>query len=197
MRIGIRILTAGLALQLTLPVFVAPAGAQQPSADTTSILPPTRLPAPEPGVATNPSSPAPVASVVFPEGFPNLPAQSSESQKSGAVPSVAAAPYPATKYAELHAPNTDYGSNDDYLDGPGEAPGVYDYWTFSSILPDYYYRAEYYNTPGIGAQRLPIMRRPDTRLATTRMRLACQSLLRSRLRLGHRPKRRARMSRAA
>jgi hypothetical protein len=151
-RISSGILAVGLAMQITFADFVVRAVAQQPS-DSAPISSPVRLPAP-PVEAPLGAAPSSGESLVFPDGFPKLGAKSGGSSLDTSEPSIAVSSYPATEYAELHTPFTDYGSSDRYLDDSNEGPGVYGYTILPSILPDYYYSAEYYNTPGIGARAL-------------------------------------------
>lgn len=151
------ILATALAFQLTPAVFVARANAQhlgapQASAPTSASLP-TRLPEPLFGAPLN-SALSPGASQVFPDGFPKLLSTPGAERPAASAQPVEVLPYPVTPYPELHAPDSDYGSTDNFVHPSDEAPGVFNYSVFSSVFPDYYYRAEYYDTPGIGARPL-------------------------------------------
>lgn len=136
---GAEKLWAALAVQLLLTVFLNAGIAQQPG-EPPSASPPTRLTPDVPSTT--------VPSLVFPEGFPSL------LTSADVVSSAVGAPYPETQYAELHSPNSDYGSNDGDSHAADDAHGVYDYRVPPSVMPEYYYRAPYYEEPGIGARPL-------------------------------------------
>ncbi len=139
MRGGAEKLWAALAWQLLLTVFLNAGIAQQPG-EPPSVSPATRLPPDAPATA--------VPSLVFPEGFPSLPTATHDAS------SIVAAPYPVTQYAELHSPNSDYGSNSGDSHAADDPTGVYDYRVLPSLLPEYYYRGSYYVEPGMGARPL-------------------------------------------
>lgn len=149
MLFGSKSMAACLAFQLSLGAVVA-RGQPQAFGPEAGIPPPARLPA----LQSSDGAATAVPSTVFPEGFPTLPLPENEATSNSAASKVPAAMYPVMPYAELHAPDTDYGSSTDYTRDLGDAPGVYDYGVFSSVLPDYYYRAGYYETYGIGARAL-------------------------------------------
>jgi len=105
-------------------------------------------------VPSNQSAGPSSVSAVFPEGFPTFKAKPGESVPGPTNAPQTSVPYPTTPYAdsEIHSPYSDYGAT-------GEAFQTYRHWygaldvePAASLLPDYYYRADYYETPGIGAR---------------------------------------------
>ncbi len=143
--------------------------AQQPAAPTPILPPPSlpNLPTLEaaqllaPSSATSPSTvtpPSTSGSLVFPDGFPALPAASNPPPPAVAPTSApsaetAATPiYPLTPYPELHSPTTDYSTTGEHVNATEGSPGLFNYPVFPSVLPDYYYRESYYDTYGLGAR---------------------------------------------
>jgi len=133
------------------------------------ILPPLRLPAvaqlvppasasaaaaPSPPTATSTgTTPTGQASLVFPEGFPTYPASAAEAPRTSTTAAPSASLYPLTPYPELHSPDSDYGATGEDPDAV-DAPGIFNYPVFPSVLPDYYYRTSYYEASGVGARAI-------------------------------------------
>jgi hypothetical protein len=146
-------LRAGAQTTPTLPAPQAPPATQSPAQPAQdSLLPPlpaeaTQQAAPNQGASTQ-------ASQVFPGAFPTFPATTGESIPAPAAAPQTVTPKPTTPYAdlEIHSPYSDYGVTDDAILTHKQMYGALNFELPTSILPEYYYRPDYYETSGIGAR---------------------------------------------
>jgi hypothetical protein len=116
-------------------------------------LPP---PPPQPALAAQLAKPAdpvetPTPSLVFPDGgFPPL-----RYTPEGGIPASAPRPGPGHPHFELQPLDTDYPPYGLYpRDVQPPPPEPEFFFPTSAPLPEYYYRPDYYDTPGIGARPL-------------------------------------------
>jgi hypothetical protein len=105
---------------------------------------------------SNQATAPPESSQVFPEGFPTFKAPATETLPVPTNVPQLTSPYPTTPYAdsEIHSPYSNYGATG--IAAPMFTPlnGALDVEPAASLLPDYYYRPDYYQTSGIGARPL-------------------------------------------